>query len=139
MAAKKKTKTTKTTARKPRASTKSKAAPAKKAKVKTVKTVVTKLPGSVQKNEYVRRTADILDDTQRQATRLSKRTGKKLGGVATDLREDLSTSLEEQVDKLVKKTKLDVVKERFDNARSSTLKAFDDLLASIGLVRKAVL
>jgi hypothetical protein len=153
MANKKKTKTTPSTASKSVIAAKAKATPSKKAKAASrkrakavslkkansasVKSIVANVPESVQQNEYVQRTVDILDDTKRQAARLSKRTGKKLGGVATDLKDELSISMEEQVDKLLKKTKLDVVKERFDSARSSTLKALDDLLLSIGLVRKA--
>ena len=104
-----------------------------------VSLVATNLPGPVQQNEYVRRTVEILDNTEKQASRLSKRTGKKLGVVASDLKEDLAGSVNEKVDTLLKKTKLDRVREAWNKAFDSGIKTKDEFLDSLGLVRKAAL
>jgi hypothetical protein len=121
-------------------STKSKKATTKKkVAVTRVSLVATNLPGPVQQNEYVRRTVEILNDTEKQASRLSKRAGKKLGVVASDLKEELSGSVNEKVDTLFKKTKLDRVREAWNKAFDSGIKTMDEFLDSLGLVRKAAL
>jgi hypothetical protein len=141
MATKKKITKTRTKAKKPvvKKTAVRKPGVKKKSSTTTVDSISTTLPASVLKNDYVRRTVDILNDTEKSATRLSKRTTKQLGGVVSDFREDVSSSVNGRLEQLIKKSKINRVKQKWNEAYEASLKTVDTFLDSLGLARKTAL